>query len=129
MVMKAEILDELLKDCKTQADIFGENGLVKQFVKALSERALQAELTDHLGYEKHEVKGYNSGNSRNGVSSKTIKGEFGEAAIDIPRDRNGSFEPQFIPKGQTRFTGFDSKILSMYARGLSTRDIDRKSVV
>jgi putative transposase len=123
MVMKAEILDELLKDCKTQADIFGENGLVKQFVKALSERALQAELTDHLGYEKHEVKGYNSGNSRNGVSSKTIKGEFGEAAIDIPRDRNGSFEPQFIPKGQTRFTGFDSKILSMYARGLSTRDI------
>lgn len=123
MVMKKEVLDELLKDCNTQADIFGENGLVKQFIKAVSERALQAELTNHLGYEKHEIKGKNSGNSRNGVSNKTIKGEFGEALIDIPRDRNGSFEPQFIPKGQSRFAGFDSKILSMYARGLTTRDI------
>lgn len=123
MVLKAEILDELVKDCKTGEDIFGENGLVKQFVKALTERALQAELTTHLGYEKHEVKGHGSGNSRNGSSPKTIKGEFGEAEIAVPRDRTGSFEPQLIAKGQTRFEGFDEKILSLYARGLSTRDI------
>lgn len=123
MAMKVEVLDELLKNCKTQEDIFGENGLIKQFVKALSERALQAELTTHLGYEKHASEGKNSGNSRNGSSSKSIKGEFGEATIDIPRDRCGTFEPQFIPKGKTRFEGFDAKILSMYARGLTTRDI------
>lgn len=121
--MKVEIIDELLKDCKTSDDIFGDNGLVKQFVKALSERALQAELTTHLGYEKHDVKGNNSGNSRNGITSKIVKGTFGEAEIAIPRDRAGTFEPQLIQKGQTRFDGFDDKILSMYARGLSTRDI------
>ncbi len=123
MVMKAEVLDELLKGCKTQEDIFGENGLVKEFVKALSERALQAELTTHLGYAKHDIKGKNSGNSRNGTRSKIIKGEFGTTEIEVPRDRCGTFEPQFIPKGQTRFEGFDAKILSMYARGLTTRDI------
>lgn len=123
MAMKVEIIDELLKEYKTADDIFGENGLVKQFVKAISERALQAELTTHLGYEKHEVKGNNSGNSRNGASSKVIKGEFGQTEIEIPRDRSGTFDPQFIAKGQTRFDGFDAKILSMYARGLTTRDI------
>lgn len=123
MTMKAELMDELLKECKNSNDIFGENGLVKQFVKALVERALQAELTTHLGYEKHEIKGHNSGNSRNGASAKLIKGEFGQAEIAIPRDRAGTFEPQLIQKGQTRFEGFDDKILSMYARGLTTRDI------
>jgi transposase-like protein len=123
MAMKVEMLDDLLKDCKTSEDIFGENGLVKQFVKALTERALQAELSTHLGYEKHETKGKNSGNSRNGTSSKVVKGEFGQAEIAIPRDRSGTFEPQLIQKGQTRFDGFDEKILAMYARGLSTRDI------
>lgn len=121
--MKVELLDELLKDCKTSDDIFGENGLVKQFVKSLTERALRAELTTHLGYEKHDIKGNNSGNSRNGTSPKVIKGEFGQAEIAVPRDRSGTFEPQLIQKGQTRFDGFDSKILAMYARGLSTRDI------
>lgn len=123
MAMKVEMLDELLKDCKNSNDVFGENGLVKQFVKALSERVLQAELITHLGYEKHDIKGNNSGNSRNGSSAKTIKGEFGQAELAIPRDRAGTFEPQFLQKGQTRFDGFDAKILSMYARGLSTRDI------
>src|SRR5271154_3307552 len=117
--MKVEMIDQLLKECKTSDDIFGENGLVKQFVKALTERALQAELTTRLGYEKHEVKGNNSGNSRNGATSKVVKGEFGQTEITIPRDRAGTFEPQLIQKGQTRFDGFDSKILSMYARGLS----------
>lgn len=123
MAIKTEILDELLKDCKTQSDIFGEGGVFKELVKSLSERVLQAELTNHLGYDKHAVEGRNSGNSRNGTSVKTIKGEFGETEVAIPRDRSGSFEPQFIPKGQTRFDGFDGKILAMYARGASTRDI------
>jgi putative transposase len=123
MAMKVEMIDELLKGCKTQEDIFGENGVFKQLVKALTERALQSELTSHLGYEKHEIKGKNSGNSRNGTSVKTVKGENGEIELAIPRDRSGTFEPQLISKGQTRFDGFDSKILSMYARGLTTRDI------
>jgi len=123
MAMKIEMIDDLIKNCKTSEDIFGENGLVKQFVKAITERVLQAELTTHLGYEKHEIKGNNSGNSRNGASSKTVKGEFGEAEIAIPRDRAGTFEPQLIQKGQTRFDGFDDKILAMYARGMTTRDI------
>jgi putative transposase len=118
-----KMLDEVLSGCKTQEDLFGEKGIVKQFVKRLAERALKGELTHHLGYEKHDTSGYNSGNSRNGGSKKTIKGEFGETEIEVPRDRNGTFEPQFIAKGQTRFTGFDDKIVAMYARGLSTRDI------
>lgn len=123
MVLKVEMIDELLKGCKTQEDIFGENGVFKQLVKAVTERALQTELTSHLGYEKHEIKGKNSGNSRNGTSIKTVRGENGEIELAIPRDRSGTFEPQLIPKGQTRFDGFDAKILSMYARGLTTRDI------
>jgi len=118
-----KLLDEVLKGCKTQEDLFGEKGVVKQFVKRLAEKALQGELTHHLGYEKHDIAGYNSGNSRNGKSIKTIKGEFGETELQVPRDRNGTFEPRFIAKGQSRFTGFDDKILAMYARGLSTRDI------
>ena len=121
--MKVELIDELLKGCTTQEDVFGENGIFKELVKAISERALQSELTTHLGYKKHEAKGKNSGNSRNGVSTKIIKGEFGETEISVPRDRAGTFEPRFIPKGEIRFDGFDSKIISMYARGLSTRDI------
>lgn len=123
MTIKTEMIDELLKGCKTQADVFGENGVFKELVKALAERALQSELTTHLGYEKHEIKGNNSGNSRNGTSAKVVKGEFGQTEIAVPRDRAGTFEPQFISKGQTRLNGFDSKILSMYARGLTTRDI------
>ena len=123
MTLKVEMIDELLKGCKTQEDIFGENGVFKKLVKAVTERALQSELTTHLGYEKHEIKGNNSGNSRNGASTKIVKGENGEIELAIPRDRSGTFEPQLIPKGQTRFDGFDSKIVSMYARGLTTRDI------
>jgi putative transposase len=84
---------------------------------------MSAELTHHLGYEKHDPAGYNSGNSRNGRSSKTVKGEFGEMVVETPRDRNGSFEPQILPKHQTRFDGFDDKIVSLYARGMTTREI------
>jgi putative transposase len=87
------------------------------------ERALGAELTQHLGYEKHDPVGYGSGNSRNGATAKTLKGKSGEIRIEVPRDRQGTFEPQIVEKHQTRFDGFDEKILSMYARGMTTRDI------
>ncbi len=82
-----------------------------------------AELTDHLGYEKHDPAGYGSGNARNGSSEKTLKGRDGEITIEVRRDRHGTFEPQIVKKHQTRFDGFDEKILSMYARGMTTRDI------
>jgi putative transposase len=123
MEIKKELLDELLKDYQKPEDVIGKNGLLKQLTKALLERAMSAELTSHLGYEKSDPAGYHSGNSRNGTTSKTLKGDFGEIAIETPRDRNGSFEPQIIKKHQTRFDGFDDKILSMYARGMTTREI------
>jgi putative transposase len=123
MEIKKELLDELLKGYQKPEDVLGEDGLLKQLTKAVLERALNAELTNHLGYEKHEAAGRNSGNSRNGASAKTVKGDFGEMPVEIPRDRNGSFEPQILRKHQTRFEGFDDKILSMYARGMTTRDI------
>ena len=123
MAIDLKLIDKLLADYKKPEDIIGENGLLKQLTKALLERAMQAEMTDHLGYEKHDPAGNNSGNSRNGATSKTLKGDFGEMPLETPRDRNGSYEPKIIGKGQTRFTGFDDKILSMYARGMSTREI------
>jgi putative transposase len=123
MEIKKELIDELLKDYQRPEDVIGENGLLKQLTKALLERVMSAELTNHLGYEKSDPVGYNSGNSRNGFTSKTLKGDFGEMVIETPRDRNGSFEPQIVKKHQTRFDGFDDKILSMYARGMTTREI------
>lgn len=124
MEIRIELIDELLKDYQKPEDIIGENGLLKRFVKAVLERAMNAELTHHLGYEKHDPAGNNSGNSRNGTSSKTVKGEFGELEIEVPRDRISTFQPQILPKHQTRFTGFDDKIISMYARGMTTREIE-----
>lgn len=118
-----DLVKELIKDCKTPEDFFGENGLIKSFVKSVMESALNAELTTHLGYEKHDPAGYNTGNSRNGTTPKTIKGEFGEVELEVPRDRSGTYAPQLVPKHQTRFEGFDEKILSLYARGMTTRDI------
>ena len=123
MEIKKEVLDELIKDYKKPEDLIGEAGLLKQLTKALLERAMSAELTQHLGYEKHDPAGYNSGNSRNGKTPKTVQGDFGQMVVETPRDRNGSFEPQILPKHQTRFDGFDDKILSMYARGMTTREI------
>lgn len=120
-----EIIDSLLKDYKDPEDLIGENGLLKQLTKRLLERAMSAELTEHVGYEKHEAAGRNSGNSRNGRSAKTIKGTFGTLPIEVPRDRNGTFEPKIIGKHQTRFAGFDDKIISLYARGLSVREIQQ----
>ena len=124
MVISSKLLDELLADYKKPEDIIGENGLLKQLTKAVLERALNAELTEHVGYEKHDPAGYNSGNSRNGTTKKTLKGEFGEMELETPRDRNGSFEPRIVSKGQTRFDGFDDKIISMYSRGMTTREIE-----
>ncbi len=123
MAIDLNLIDKLLADYKKPEDIIGENGLLKQLTKALLERAMQAEMTEHLGYEKHDQAGNNSGNSRNGRTTKALKGDFGELPLETPRDRNGTFEPKIVAKGQTRFTGFDDKIVSMYARGMSTREI------
>ena len=123
MATTDELLDDLMKNYRKPEDLIGENGLLKQLTKALIERAMKTEMTAHLGYVKHEPAGKKSGNSRNGNSKKTIKGEFGNLEIAVPRDRNSTFEPVIVPKGETRFTGFDDKIISMYARGMTTRDI------
>jgi putative transposase len=82
---------------------------------------MQVEMAEHLGYEKHDAAGDNSGNSRNGSSGKTMKGDFGELPIEVPRDRNSEFEPKIVPKGKTRLDGFNEKMLSLYARGMTTR--------
>lgn len=118
-----DLIEQLMADYRKPEDLIGENGLLKQITKAFVERALQAELDHHLGHGKHETVTNPAGNTRNGKSRKTLKGEFGELPLEIPRDRNGSFEPQIIPKHQTRWTGFDDKILSLYARGLTVREI------
>jgi len=118
-----ELIKQLLANYQGPEDLIGENGLLKRLTKKLVEGALGAEMTHHLGYEKHEPTGQGRGNSRNGGSSKTIQGDFGRVEIEVPRDRNGSFEPKIVGKHQRRFTGFDDKILSMYARGMSTREI------
>jgi putative transposase len=123
MAISEEVVDELLKNYQKPEDIIGENGLLKQLTKALLERALNAELTTHLGYKKHEPAGYGSGNTRNGKSKKTLKGDFGELDLEVPRDRQSTFEPQIVAKGQTRFAGFDQKILALYSRGMTVRDI------
>jgi putative transposase len=125
MAIDNELIDNLLKGYKKPEDLMGENGLLKQLTKQLLERAMAAEMTEHVGYEKHDVIGNNSGNSRNGKSAKTIKGSFGTMPIEVPRDRNGTYEPQIIGKHQTRFTGFDENIISLYARGLTTREIQQ----
>src|ERR1700722_17001242 len=123
MAIGLKLIDRLLANYKKPEEKIEEKGLLKQRTKALRERAMQAEMTEHLGYEKHDPAGNNSGNSRNGATTKTLKGDFGEMPLETPRDRNGSYEPKIIGKGQTRFAGFDDKIISMYARGMSTREI------
>jgi transposase-like protein len=117
------LIDELLEDCQDPKDILGKNGLLKQLTKRLVERTLEAELSGHLGYEPHAIKGRGSGNNRNGKGHKTVQSDTGALEIEVPRDRNGSFEPQLVKKRQRRLEGFDDKVLALYARGLSTRDI------
>ena len=108
-----DVIDKRLAHYQQPEDIVGENGLRKQLTKALVKRAMAAELTTHLGYEKHDPVGYSSGNSRKGTSKKTIPGDWGEIDMAVPRDRRASVEPRIVPKGQTRFTGFDDKLLSL----------------
>jgi len=123
MVIKKELLDELFASVENPQDLMGEDGLLKELKKALLERAMNAELEDHLGYAKNDPVGRNGGNSRNGHGRKTIIGEDGEMEISTPRDRDATFQPQIIKKGQRRFEGFDDKIISMYARGMSINEI------
>lgn len=123
MAIQTQLLDELLQQVDNPEDLFGKGGLLKELTARLVERVLEAELTDHLGYEKHHVAGRNSGNNRNGYGNPTIKGESGTLEIKVPRDRKGSFEPKLVEKRQSRMPSFDEKILSLYARGMSTREI------
>lgn len=117
------LLDKLLKEYQTPEEILGENGLVQQLTQAVIERALAGELTHHLGYEKHDPKGRNSGNSRNGTSKKTVKSASGELTLEVPRDRNGTFEPILVPKRKRRIGNFDDLIISLYTRGMTTSEI------
>lgn len=121
--LPADLIDRLLADYKKPEDLIGEDGLLKQLTKALVERALEAEMAEHLGHGKSESVTNPAGNTRNGRSRKTLKGDFGDLPIEIPRDRHGRFEPGIVPKHQTRWTGFDDKILSLYARGMTVREI------
>ena len=123
MTIRRELIDELLNEYETPQDILGEGGLLKELTKAVIERCLETELDTHLGYPKHARKGNTLGNSRNGYSQKTLKGEQGHVDIEVPRDRQSTFEPQLVKKGQTRLEGFDDKILALYARGMTTRDM------
>jgi putative transposase len=119
-----EVIDELLAGARTEEEIVGPGGVLAQLTKRLVERAMSAELTDHLGYEPHQEPPGGAGNTRNGSTAKTLATEHGPVRIETPRDRKGSFEPQMVRKGQRRFEGFDDKILALYSRGLSTRDIE-----
>lgn len=112
-----------LKTAKTYQDLMGENGAIKKIIKASLEGMLDAELTEHLGYEKYSPAGKNTGNSRNGKTHKTLKNDYGEIELTVPRDRNGSFEPVIVKKYERTLGPIEDKIISMYAKGMTTRDI------
>jgi putative transposase len=118
-----ELLDQLLAGVSSPEDLTGKDGLLKQLTARLVGRVLKSEMDEHLGYEKGDARGRGTGNSRNGTSTKTLKTELGAVDIEVPRDRAGTFEPQLVQKRQTRFRGFDDKILALYSRGMSVRDI------
>ena len=120
MQIQEEIIKELSKGIKTQKDL---EGLTRQLMKNVIEAALHAELDNHLGYEKHAKSDSRKSNTRNGHSLKRVRGDFGEVDIQTPRDRESTFEPQLLPKNKTRLEGFEEKILHLYARGMTTRDI------
>ena len=122
MKVSFDIQAEMAK-CKTLEDITGRNGLFKRMLKEMTEQMLEGEITGHLGYEKHSQSGHNSGNSRNGHTGKTVRTGFGELSLETPRDRQGTFEPQLVKKGQTDITELDEKIISMYSKGMTCRDI------
>ncbi len=123
----SDVIDQVVKDHIAQGkdtrELLGPGGFLKEFTKALVERCLEGEITHHLGYEKDERAGKSAENRRNGHSKKTITTDQGESEVQIPRDRSGSFEPHLVPKNHTRIAGFDDKIIALYARGMTTRDI------
>jgi putative transposase len=119
-----DVLDELMARVDAQgAELLGPDGLLSHVTKAVLERAMEEELTGHLGYEKHDPAGRGSGNSRNGSSPKVVLTEAGAIDLDVPRDRNGDFDPVIVPKGTTRLKGFNDRIISLYARGMTVRDV------
>jgi putative transposase len=119
-----ELIDELLAGARSEEEIVGAGGLLAQLTRRLVERAMDVELTDHLGYEHGQSPPGGAGNTRNGTTPKTVHTEHGLVRIDTPRDRQGSFEPKIVRKRQRRFEGFDEKIIALYARGMSVRDIE-----
>lgn len=121
MPIPPEIIDQLMKHYQKPEDLIGEQGILEQLKKALLERAMQGELTHHLGYDKHGSRP--TPNARNGTSRKTVRDKDSEVTIEVPRDREGTFEPKIIPKHQRRWNGFDEKIIALYARGMTTNDI------
>ena len=123
MTISKELLDELLKGCARPEDLLGDAGLLKELKIRLMERMLGGELTAHLGYEDGKDAPPGQLNRRNGTASKRLKGQHGEVPISVPRDRDGSFEPRLVKKGQTRIDGMDDKIIGLYAAGLTVRDI------
>jgi len=119
-----QLADQLLGKAQAEGvELLGPDGLLSQVTKAVLERALAEEMTSHLGYEKHDPAGRGSGNSRNGSTGKTLLTGVGAVDLAVPRDRNGSFEPKIVRKGQTRLEGFNDRIVALYARGMTTRDI------
>jgi len=119
-----QLADQLLGKAQAEGvELLGPDGLLSQVTRAVLERALAEEMTGHLGYEKHDPAGRGSGNSRNGMTSKTLLTDVGAVGLQVPRDRNGSFEPKIVRKGQTRLEGFNDRIIALYARGMTTRDI------
>jgi transposase-like protein len=117
------LLDQIDFHGLTQEEVVGQGGLIKQLTGKILQRALECEMDLHLGYEKHDPAGDNSGDSRNGHTEKTVFTEKQEAVIQVPRDRNGTFEPQIIPKYQKRVPLFNDQIISMYSFGMTDRDI------
>ncbi len=119
-----QLADELLGKAQAEGvELLGPDGLLSQVTKAVLERALAEEMTGHLGYEKHDPAGRGSGNSRNGTTGKTVLTDIGAVDLAVPRDRAGTFEPRIVRKGQTRLEGFNERIIALYARGMTTRDI------
>jgi putative transposase len=123
MAITNEILDELIGNAKTQEDLFGKDGILKDLSKRLMERMLEAEMIHHLGYEKYATSGHNTGNSRNGKTKKLLKTCNSSIEIEVPRDRKSEFEPLLIEKKQNRLREIDDQVLSLYSRGMTVRDI------
>jgi len=123
MPISDKLIDQLLDGCDSPEDILGEAGLLRQLTKKVAERALEAEMEAHLGYAPNDATGNNSGNSRNGKTKKSVRSSNGDVELDIPRDRNSSFEPKLVRKGERQLNGFDERIIALYARGMTTRDI------